>query len=146
MGKYRQRGNSIMDKFHLNFRLLIMDDLNLAYRGAMSNNKASVLNGAYHAQQAIEKTIKLKVSVKYGKNLWGHKIEDLIADCNKRNFNINVPYIIRKRADLYSKWEAQCRYYPQTVVRRDSILAAVRVCYEWLNGGCTKLPEKKGRR
>jgi len=128
-----------VDKFQLQYRLMILDDLNLAYRGATANNKASVLNGAYHAQQAIEKTIKLKVSVKYGKSLWGHRIEDLIRECKKGNYNIGIQYEISKRAKMYSSWEARCRYYPQTIVKRNSILLATKLCYNWLNSGCTAL-------
>lgn len=123
----------------LAFRAIIIDDLNLAYRGAMSDNKATKNNGAYHAQQAIEKTIKLKVLLYNGMVLWGHNIYQLVKYCDVNKIQINIPSLIRKNCNMYTSWEANCRYYPTTVVNRNSLLAVYRVCSEWLNSGNTKI-------
>ena len=51
-------------------RAMILADLKMALVGGNSDDKYERLLGAYHIQQAIEKTIKLKASVQE-LNLWG---------------------------------------------------------------------------
>ena len=51
---------------------------------------------------------------------------------------INIPAYIRNKADQITGWEAECRYYPVKIVRKDSIK---RVCDEvklWLDQGKTR--------
>ena len=97
------------------FKSMILADLKLALVGGNSDDKYERLLGAYHIQQAIEKTIKLKAGV-----------------------DIKPPAKIRQNAVMYTRWEADCRYYPSKVIRKDSIFAAHRVTMEWLNTGDTK--------
>lgn len=128
-----------MTKEQLNIKGLIKADLKIATDNADSIVKAEKLMAAYHTQQAIEKTIKLKASV-LGINLWGHDIRKLLDECGKMGILdcLEVPKLIKKNADMYTKWEADSRYYPSTAVNRNSIWAAVRVCGEWLESGVTK--------
>ncbi len=41
------------------------------------------------------------------------------------------------KADIITHWEAECRYYPVSVVRRDTIKKAYDITLEWLNSGDT---------
>ena len=103
----------------------------------MDDNKAIRLQAAYHVQQAIEKTIKLKAEIE-GLNLWGHDIDVLIRKCDDMGINIGIPRYFRDKADTITHWEAECRYFPVTVVRKDSIEKAYKTALEWLNSGKTK--------
>lgn len=119
-----------------NYKLLILADIHIAKKMYNSENKYYRLTAAYHTQQAIEKTIKLKAEIK-GLNLWGHDIKKLVTMCDTYGIDINIPKLIRQNANRYTKWEANCRYYPTTVVRRDTIFNAIRVVEGWLNSGDT---------
>lgn len=126
-----------MTKDEKAYKTLILADLSIVYHYTDSNNKSEKLQAAYHMQQAIEKTIKLKAMIK-GLNLWGHNIHMLIHECDKRDIDIGVPNFIRKRAGTYTSWEASCRYTLAAVVNKNSIWAAYRVTVEWLNSGDTE--------
>ena len=119
------------------FRGLILADLKIVSEHWDDENKAMRLQAAYHTQQAIEKTIKLKAEIK-GLNLWGHDIGHLIKKCDDAGIDIAIPKIIRINANKYTKWEADCRYYPVKVVRKDSIKKAYDVVLDWINSGTTK--------
>lgn len=119
------------------FKALIMADLKLAEENCFDDDKAIRLQAAYHAQQAVEKTIKLKAELG-GLNLWGHDIDVLLKKCDDNGINVDVPKYLRDKADVITHWEAECRYYPITVVRKDSIKKVVDVVKEWLNQGKTK--------
>ena len=121
------------------FKGLILADIRAANTALLSKNKADKLLASYHAQQAVEKIIKLKAGI-LGLNLWGHNIVKLLSECKRAGIydRLKVPYLINKNAKMYTSWEADCRYYPTTVVNRRSVEAALRVCLEWLNSDETK--------
>lgn len=126
-----------MTKGEKAYKTLIMADLNIVYHYADSNSKSEKLQAAYHMQQAIEKTIKLKAMIK-GLNMWGHDLDKLIYECDKRDIDIGVPNFIRKRAGVYTSWEARCRYTPTVIVNKNSIWEAYRATVAWLNSGDTE--------
>ena len=68
-----------------------------------------------------------------GKNLWGHDIVKLIDQCDKYELDIEVPDYIRKKAAQITMWEAECRYYPVTVVRKKDIKSVCDVTEKWPN-------------
>ena len=111
--------------------------MKIADNYAESEDKALRLQAAYHVQQAIEKTIKLKAELK-GVSLWGHDIDVLLKKCTDAGIDIEVPNIIVDKADMYTHWEAECRYYPIKVVRKDSIRKAYDAVACWLESGDTK--------
>ena len=119
------------------YKALIKADLKLVTENYQDADKAIRLQAAYHMQQAVEKTIKLKAGIE-GLNLWGHEIDVLIKKCDDNNINIDIPKLIRNKADVISHWEAECRYYTVTVVRKDSIKKVFDVTLEWLESGNTK--------
>ncbi len=126
-----------MNKAQKQYKALIKADLKIASDYCDSSDKSLRLQAAYHAQQAVEKTIKLKAEIE-GLNLWGHDIDVLIKKCEDSNIEINIPAYIRNKADQITGWEAECRYYPVKIVRKDSIK---RVCDEvklWLDQGKTR--------
>ncbi|MCR4908595.1 MAG: HEPN domain-containing protein [Lachnospiraceae bacterium] len=118
------------------YKSLIIADLKIASDNYDSADKALRLQAAYHAQQAIEKTIKLKAEL-CGLNLWGHEIDVLIKKCDDAKIKIDIPKLIRDKADMYTQWEAECRYYPVKVVRKDSIKRAIDTVIKWLHSGNT---------
>ena len=126
-----------MTKEQKKYKALILADLKLVANYYNSEDKALRLQAAYHMQQAIEKTIKLKAEIE-GLNLWGHDIEKLIKNCKDKGVDISVPDHIAAKADAITRWEAECRYYPVKVVRKDSIKKAYDITVEWLNSGKTK--------
>ena len=126
-----------MNKEQKQFKLLIKSDLRIVERNWDSDDKADRLQAAYHMQQAIEKTIKLKAYVHGIDDIWGHDIRALINWCKKKGYNIDVPKLILKNANVYSQWEADCRYYPMKVVRKNSINAAYKATKQWLESGDT---------
>lgn len=65
-----------MTKEQKQYKALIQADLKIAENYGESDDKALRLQAAYHVQQAIEKTIKLKAEV-LGVSLWGHVLEML---------------------------------------------------------------------
>lgn len=120
-----------MTKEQKQYKLMIKADLKIAEDHWDSKDKSLRLQAAYHVQQAIEKTIKLKAMIA-GINLWGHDIDVLIKRCTDAGIDLCVPDIIRDKADVYTHWEAECRYYPVKVVRKDSIKRALDSVTEWL--------------
>lgn len=126
-----------MDKAQKQYKSLIKADLNIVSNYVDSDDKALRLQAAYHMQQAIEKTIKLKAELK-GLHLWGHDIDILLKKCDDAEIDINVPSTIRDKADVYTHWEAECRYYPVKVVRKDTIKKAYGVVIDWLESDDTK--------
>lgn len=63
------------------YKSLIKADLKIVETYWDEEDKALRLQAAYHMQQAIEKTIKLKAEIS-GVNLWGHDIDVLIKKCD----------------------------------------------------------------
>lgn len=125
-----------MTKEQKQYKGLIKADLRIVSNYAESDDKALRLQAAYHMQQAIEKTIKLKAELK-GLSLWGHDIDILLKKCNDVGIDIEVPKLIVEKADMYTHWEAECRYYPIKIVRKDSIKKAYDVVIAWLESGET---------
>ncbi len=125
-----------MTKDQKQFKGLILADLAIAKRYTNDDNKALRLQAAYHLQQAVEKTIKLKAQLE-GFNLWGHDIDILIKKCKDKGVNISIPKYIKNKADSITNWEAECRYYPVKVVRRDVLNKTYDVIVDWLNSGKT---------
>ena len=74
-----------MNKEQKQFKLLIKSDLRIVERNWDSDDKADRLQAAYHMQQAIEKTIKLKAYVHGIDDIWGHDIRALINWCKKKD-------------------------------------------------------------
>lgn len=93
--------------------------------------KALRLQAAYHMQQAVEKTIKLNAELE-GLNLWGHDIQLLIQSCDEYDKTIEIPKLIRDKAYVITQWEAECRYYPSKIVRKDSIKNVYDATVKWL--------------
>lgn len=120
------------------YKGLILADLKIVRNLADSEIRYEKLQAAYHMQQAIEKTIKLKANVCCGVELWGHNIAKLLRNCINLGIDIKTPKLIVKNADRYSRWEASGRYSPTAFINKNSIWAAYRVTVEWLNSGNTK--------
>ena len=114
------------------YKSLIKADLRLVEEHYDDPNKPIRLQAAYHVQQAIEKTIKLKAEIE-GLNLWGHDIDVLINRCDNAEIDIGIPKHIRAKADIITHWEAECRYYPVTAVRKDSIKKHMMLLWNGLN-------------
>ncbi|MBE5848353.1 MAG: HEPN domain-containing protein [Lachnospiraceae bacterium] len=119
------------------YKGLILADLEIAKRYCNDEEKPLRLQAAYHLQQAIEKTIKLKAEIE-GLSLWGHDIDVLLKKCDDNNIDIGVPKYIREKADAITHWEAECRYYPIKVVRKDALQKTYDTAVEWLDSGTTK--------
>ena len=119
------------------YKSLIKADLKIVDNHWAEDDKALRLQAAYHMQQAIEKTIKLKAEIA-GLSLWGHDIDVLIKKCDDAEIDIKIPKVIRDKADMYTHWEAECRYYPIKVVRKDSIKKVYDIVSDWLEEGETK--------
>lgn len=126
-----------MTKEQKQYKALIKADLKIVDNYAASDDKALRLQAAYHMQQAIEKTIKLKAEIK-GISLWGHDIDVLLKSCDDKGIDIDVPKIVKEKADMYTQWEAECRYYPVKVVRKDSIIKVYDIVKKWLETGDTR--------
>ena len=65
-----------------------------------------------------------------GSQPWGHDISKLTVIAKKEG--IEIPEEIIKNAALYTSWKVVTRYYPATVIRRDSISKAIRtadICF-----------------
>lgn len=105
-------------------------DLKTAKRCVKSNDKYEKHIAAYHTQQAIEKIIKYQAA-KRGLSLWGHNIAKLIRQCE--NTQVYIPEEIDRHADVYTMWETVSRYYPEQIIRRDSIEKAIAIVEEWIN-------------
>ena len=118
------------------YRGLILADLRIVAAYCNDDDKAMRLQAAYHMQQAVEKTIKLKAEI-HGLNLWGHNISRLIKLCDDNGIEIKIPRYIRESAERLTSWEAEGRYYPVKVVRRDSIKKTYDVTVQWLGEGDT---------
>ncbi len=125
-----------MTKEQRQFKALIRADLKLVIDNYDDDDKAVRLQAAYHMQQAVEKIIKLKAEIR-GLNLWGHDIDVLLKKCNDNSIDISVPDYIKKHTDMITHWEAECRYYPVKVVRRDVIKRVYDATLEWLDSGDT---------
>ncbi len=56
------------------FKMVIKSDLKIVENNWNSESKTDRMMAAYHCQQAIEKTIKLKAELQGLDCLWGHDI------------------------------------------------------------------------
>ncbi|MCR5475267.1 MAG: HEPN domain-containing protein [Lachnospiraceae bacterium] len=104
-------------------------DLKTAKGLVNSKDKYQKHQAAYFVQQSIEKTIKYCIGLKTGTEPWGHDISKLILAADVEG--IDVPDIIRQNAAMYTSWEAVSRYYPRTIIRRDTIAKAIRIVDDW---------------
>lgn len=104
-------------------------DLTTANKLVHSDNKYIKHQAAYFTQQSIEKTLKYLIDLKTGSQPWGHDIEKLIKQA--KSCGISVPKIIEDHKTIYSSWEAVTRYYPQAVIRRDTVKKAIQATKEW---------------
>ncbi|MBR1623478.1 MAG: HEPN domain-containing protein [Pseudobutyrivibrio sp.] len=114
------------------YKGLIKADLRIVEEHYNDSDKALRLQAAYHMQQAVEKMIKLKAELQ-GVSLWGHDIDRLICKCDEANIDIGIPNYIRKKAIDITQWEAECRYYPVKVVRKDTIKKIYDCVSEWMD-------------
>ncbi len=104
-------------------------DLKTAKSLVNSKDKYQKHQAAYMVQQAIEKTLKYAIGLKTGTEPWGHDIGKLILAADVED--VTIPDVIRQNAAMYTSWEAVSRYYPRTVIRRDTIAKAIRITDEW---------------
>lgn len=104
-------------------------DLITAERLVDSDNKYIKHQAAYMTQQAMEKTLKYLIDLKTGSQPWGHDIEKLVRQA--KACGAAVPQKIEKNKSIYTSWEAVTRYYPQAVIRRDTIKAAIDALKNW---------------
>lgn len=104
-------------------------DLITAGKNVDNANKLIKHQAAYFTQQSIEKTLKYLIELSTGNAPWGHNIKVLVNQALK--LNIYVPSDIIKNADKYSTWETSARYYPTTIIRRDTVKKAIWVVSEW---------------
>ena len=114
------------------FKALIKADLRIVETFYNDEDKALRYQAAYHMQQAVEKTIKLKAELQ-DLNLWGHDIDKLIIECDDAKIDIGIPKYIRKKSVDITQWEAECRYHPVKVVRRDTIKKVFDIVSVWLD-------------
>ena len=113
------------------YKALIKADLKIVEDNYNSNSKALRLQAAYHMQQAVEKTIKLKARIA-GLELWGHDIDLLLRNCEEKGVDVGIPKYLKDRTDVITHWEAECRYLPIAVVRRDTIKKVYDITKRWL--------------
>jgi HEPN domain-containing protein len=104
-------------------------DIKTAKSLVNSTDKYQKHQAAYMTQQGIEKTLKYVISQKTGGQPWGHDVAKLVIIA--QNNGIVVPDFISKKADMISSWEVVSRYYPTSVIRRDTISHAIRVIADW---------------
>lgn len=121
-----------MTKEQKQYKLLILADLKIVDNFYADKDKGLRLQAAYHMQQAVEKTIKLKADIE-GLNLWGHDIQELIKKCDDHGIELGIPNDIRAKAEIITQWETECRYYPTKIVRKDSIKRIYELTVDWLN-------------
>ena len=114
------------------FKNLIKADLHICKKYYDSPDKALRLMAAYHMQQAVEKTIKLKAEIN-GLNLWGHDIVKLMAKCDEAGIDIGIPKYIRIKAVDITRWEVECRYCPVRVARKDTLKKLYDITVDWLD-------------
>lgn len=104
-------------------------DLRVAERLVDSENKYEKHCSAYHTQQAVEKTIKFIIASRTGVQPWGHDIGKLINKAERSG--IRVPKEIADRASAITSWEAEARYFPVKVIRRDVIKRVIDATKRW---------------
>lgn len=104
-------------------------DIKTAKSLVNSTDKYQKHQAAYMTQQAIEKTLKYVISQKTGGQPWGHDVAKLVIIALDNG--IAVPDFIRKKANMITSWEVVSRYYPASVIRRDTISHAIRVIDDW---------------
>lgn len=104
-------------------------DLVSAGKLVESENKFIKHQAAYFTQQSIEKTLKYLITLKTGSQPWGHDIEKLVIQA--KALGIQIPERIDKYKAVYTSWEAVTRYYPQKIIRRDTIKRAILVVRQW---------------
>ena len=104
-------------------------DLKTAKKLIDSTDKFQKHQAAYLTQQAIEKTLKYVIALKLGGQPWGHDIGKLVVIAQQNN--IDIPDEIVLNAAVYTSWEVVTRYYPTTVIRRDTIAKAIRIADIW---------------
>jgi HEPN domain-containing protein len=69
------------------------------------------------------------ISLKTGGQPWGHDITKLVILAQQNG--VDVPDFICKKAKMITSWEVVSRYYPTSVIRRDTIAHVIRVADEW---------------
>ncbi len=51
-----------------------------------------------------------------------------------KQLNVYVPDLIVEKADVITSWEANARYYPTKIIRRDVIRKVIREIHKWHSG------------
>jgi HEPN domain-containing protein len=104
-------------------------DIKTAKSLVNSDDKYQKHQAAYMTQQGVEKTLKYVISLKTGGQPWGHDIDKLVKIAQSNG--VDVPDHICKMANKITTWEVVSRYYPTSVIRRDTISHVIRVADEW---------------
>jgi HEPN domain-containing protein len=104
-------------------------DIKTAKNLVNSDDKYQKHQAAYLTQQGVEKTLKYAISLKTGGQPWGHDITKLVIFAQQNG--VDVPDFICKKAKMITSWEVVSRYYPTSVIRRDTIAHVIRVADEW---------------
>lgn len=96
---------------------------------------------AYHAQQAVEKTLKHVLHDKYGmddsaRSFRIHDIADLIQmveeHASESGAVVTIPDMIKLTAAEISAWEANSRYGDNLVVVREDIARTLDLCEQMI--------------
>ena len=94
-----------------------------------SDDKYQKHQAAYFAQQGVEKTLKYAILLKTGGPPWGHDITKLVILAQQNG--VAVPSFISQKSKMITSWEVVTRYYPTSVIRRDTIAHVIRFADEW---------------
>ena len=104
-------------------------DIKTAKSLVNSDDKYQKHQAAYFVQQGVEKTLKYAISLKTGGQPWGHDITKLVMLAQQNG--IFVPSFICQKSKTITSWEVVSRYYPTSIIRRDTIAHVIRVADEW---------------
>lgn len=101
------------------------------------NDEKLYSNAAYHAEQAVEKCLKIILVQDYGivettKRYRTHDIPDLLAfieeckESSEKDVRVAIPEIIDNLSIEIKAWEANTRYNDNMVILRSKILKVVQ--------------------
>lgn len=114
--------------------LIIAKDAISRYKTTKNKNIKNL--GAYHVQQAVEKTLKLCIyssGVVYSnKNLYTHNIEYLIRYAKLLGVKTYIPKTLERNAQTITYWESLGRYHLSMSVRVDTLEKYIELVENWI--------------
>ena len=93
---------------------LALMDLQVAGDKLSSNSVEIKMLCGFHLEKAVERTLALKYLLATDREISSNNIKELINKCDSVKGGIDIPNVIRNKADMLTYWG--CCYYDDEII------------------------------